>query len=141
MNETLAIAKFKTCFGCNYQAETTDIKCPNCRKLLQDESTIRTLGGLLMFIGLLLAGAMSAIMWWMNKAMNNPSSTTKFTGTADKKMITFLILGAVAAFGFSALIAGTYQLLTGKRNKKLIWLMLGLWIVLMIMVWAVQIIF
>jgi magnesium-transporting ATPase (P-type) len=132
MNETLTITKFKTCFGCNYQAETTETKCPNCQKPLQDESTIRILGGLLMFIGLLLVGVMSAIMLWMNKTMNNPSSTTKFTVTSDKKMITFLILGAVAAFGFSAFIAGSYQLFTGKRNKKLIWLMLGLWIVLIV---------
>ncbi len=107
----------------------------------QSPTTIRTLGGLLMFIGVLLVGSMSAIMLWMNKAINNPSSTAKYTGTADKKMIAFLILGAVAAFGCSAFIAGTYQLATGKRNRMLIWLMLGLWAVLIILVYVVQVIF
>lgn len=104
-------------------------------------STIRTLGGLLMIIGFLLVGSMSAIMLWMNKAINNPSSTVKYNGTADKKMVTFLILGAVAAFGCSAFLAGSFQLATGKRSRMLIWLMLGLWVVLMIMAYVVQVVF
>ena len=113
----------------------------NLEREPQSPATIRVLGGVLFFIGILLVGGMGAIMGWMNKAINNPSSTTKFTGTSDQKMVAFLILGAVMAFGCSSFIAGIYQFATGRRNKKLIWLMLGIWIVLVIMVWAVQVIF
>lgn len=100
----------------------------------QSPTTIRVLGGLLIFIGTILVGGMAAIMMWMNNAINNPASTNKFNGTPEQQKIIFLVLGTVAVFGFSATIAGIYQMVTGQRNKKLIWLMLGLWIVLMILV-------
>ncbi len=113
----------------------------NLEQAQPSPAKIRALGGALIFIGILLVGGMGAIMWWMNNAVNNPSSTTKFTGTSDQKTVAFLILGAVTAFGCSSLIAGIYQFATGRRNKKLIWLMLGIWVVLVIMVWAVQVVF
>lgn len=77
-------------------------------------------------------------MMWINDAMNNPSSTTKFNGTTGQKQITFLILGMVAFFGITAMIAGIYQAATGKRNKKLVFIMLGFWVVLMILAWVVR---
>ncbi|HRH46352.1 MAG TPA: hypothetical protein PKY82_32200 [Pyrinomonadaceae bacterium] len=104
----------------------------------QSPTTIRILGGLLIFIGTILVGAMAAIMMWINNAINNPASTNKFNGTPEQQKITFLILGAVMVFGITAMIGGFWQLLTGKRNKTLIFVMLGLWVVLMILAWFVQ---
>ncbi len=110
----------------------------NLVKNQQSPTTIRILGVVLIFIGTILVGSMAAIMMWINDAMNNPSSTTKFNGTTGQKQITFLILGMVAFFGITALIAGIYQAATGKRNKKVIFIMLGLWVVLMILAWVVR---
>jgi hypothetical protein len=141
MNETLPITKFKTCFGCNYQAETTETKCPNCQKPLQDESTIRVLGWLLVFIGVLLVSVMGSIMLWMNTVMHNRSSTSKWTGSPEQAQIGLLVMGVVMIFGFSAFIAGFWQVMTGKRNLKLIWLMLGLGVALMVLVRVIQFLF
>ena len=107
----------------------------------QSPTTIRVLGGVLTLIGMMLVAGMGTLMIWMNNLMNNGSSTTKWTGSQDQKTITFLILGSVMAFGFSALLAGIWQLLTGTRSKKLVWLMIGLWGILMISTWVVQIYF
>ncbi|MBX7172311.1 MAG: hypothetical protein K1X72_15195 [Pyrinomonadaceae bacterium] len=104
----------------------------------QSPTTIRVLGVVLIFIGVILVGSMAAIIMWINDAMNNPSSTTKFNGTPEQAKITFLILGMVTAFGFTSIAAGLWQALTGKRNKKVIFVMLGLWVVLMILAWVVK---
>ena len=104
-------------------------------------TTIRTLGGVLAFLGMILVGSMVAIMIWINNLMNNASSTTKWNASPEQKNIIFLVLGLVMAFGISTLVTGGWQILTGKRNIKLIWIILGFWGVLMIAAWAVQIYF
>lgn len=110
----------------------------------QSPATIRTLGVVLMFLGTILMGAMGAIMLWINTIIANSgksSSTTKWNGSPEQTQIMFLILGVVMVFGFAAFVAGCWQWMTGKRNLKLIWIMLGLGIVLVIMTEVVQIFF
>ena len=107
----------------------------------QSPTTIRILGGVLIFIGITLVSGIIALIIWVNNEFVKSASTTKLNGTAEGKQIIFLILGAVGAFGLISIVAGFWQLLTGTRNKVLIWLMLGVWIVLMILVWIAQVTF
>lgn len=99
----------------------------------QTPETIRALGGVLIFIGAILVGGIGALMIWINNLMTSPSSTIKFAENSPQNQILFPVLGMVAIFGLTAMIAGTWQVVTGKRNKALIWLMLGLGIVLFIL--------
>ena len=73
---------------------------------------------------------MGALMMWINNAMTNPASTIKFDKNAPQNDLIFPILGVVAFFGVAAMAAGIWQVLTGKRNKTLIWIMLGTWVIL-----------
>lgn len=110
----------------------------------QNPATIRALGGVLMFLGMVLMGGMAALMLWINTIIansNNPASTVRWKGSADHQQMVFLILVTVMAFGFSNFVTGAYQVFTGKRNLKLIWIIIGLWSVLLILTEVVQIFF
>lgn len=107
----------------------------------QSPATIRVLGGVLIFIGLLLMGGMGAIMIWVNNILANngrSGSSPSFKGSPEEANIIFLVLGAVGAFGFVSMIAGAWQLFTGTRNKILLWIMIGVWAVLMLLAWWVK---
>ena len=107
----------------------------------QSPATIRVLGGVLIFIGLLLIGGMGALIVWINDILANngrSGSAPSFKGSPEEANIIFLVLGAVAAFGLVAMIAGAWQLFTGTRNKILLWIMLGVWAVLMLLAWWVK---
>ena len=105
----------------------------NSIKRQQTPETIRALGGVLIFLGVILAGGMGVLMIWLNNAMTNPSSTIKFNADSPQQELIFPVLGMVAAFGISAMVAGIWQILTGKRSKTLIFIMLGLSFVLWIL--------
>jgi hypothetical protein len=104
-------------------------------------AAIRALGGVLTFLGVILIGGMGTLLLWMNNIMNNNSSTTKWNGSEDQKTMVFLVLGSVMAFGFSALITGLWQIMTGKRNMKLIRVTLGLSGVLLFLSWWIRMVF
>jgi hypothetical protein len=59
-------------------------------------------------------------------------SGPKFTGTKDQLYLTFLILGFVFFFGFVSFVAGLWQLILGRRNMILIWVVLGLGVVFLV---------
>jgi hypothetical protein len=110
----------------------------------QSPTSIRVLGGILIFLGVILVGSMAAIMMWINNIIANSGktgSTVKWNAAPQQQQMTFLILGAVAAFGVSAMLTGLLQIITGKRNRMMVGLMIGLWIVLMILAWAIRMFF
>lgn len=107
----------------------------------QSPQTIRLLGGLLIFIGALLAGGMGALMLWIRSIIANPASTVRFNESAPESDLIFPVLSAVAAFGVAAMAAGVWQVATGTRNKTLIWIMLGIWVVMMIGATAITAVF
>jgi hypothetical protein len=72
---------------------------------------------------------MSAIIIFMLGVVNQPARPgggARFTGTKDQMYMIFGILGFVLLFGFTSLIAGLWQLVFGRRNMMLIYLILGL---------------
>jgi hypothetical protein len=110
----------------------------------QTPTTIRALGAVLIVIGSLLTGGMIALMVWINYIIagsGKPSSTTTWNGSAEEAQIVFLVLGTVAAFGVMAMITGLWQLLTGRRNKLLVGLMLAVCAGLIGLAWIVRIFF
>lgn len=97
-----------------------------------------------MFLGALISGGMIVIMLWTRNVIANThryDSTHKWNASPEETTAMFAVLGLVTAFGVSAAVAGFWHLLTGKRNLKLLWIMLGLGFVLYIAAIAVPEIF
>lgn len=110
----------------------------------ESPETIRRLGGVLIALGALLAGGMAGLMLWINQMLTDsgkPGSTIKLTANPAQKLVISLTLGIVAAFGLSFIFAGIYQITTGRRNPKMIWLFMALSMALVFAARAVQVFF
>jgi hypothetical protein len=116
------LAKSTSCYAlrCGYVSTDLEMKCPKCGKKMRTSGSIRTLGVILVVLGLILIGMMAGIILMLAPAMLQPgvrSGKTTFTGSpADAKVI-FAILGSVAALGVGFSLAGLWQAITGRRNK------------------------
>jgi hypothetical protein len=123
MTPTLANAEFQTCFACDYQAVTAEKHCPRCAKPLQNAVTIRVLGGALTAIGIFITGVIGAVMISTYGIADDPQ---KWHATPEQTNLIFGVLTSCLAFGLSALINGGWHLITGKRHKKLMLMMIGM---------------
>jgi hypothetical protein len=68
------------------------------------------------------------IFWSMNMIANSdgPGTGSRFTGTRSDMLFMYGVFGLVLVFGLTSLVAGLWQLIFGKRNMMLVWIMLGL---------------
>lgn len=129
MNSTSANIQHKTCYKCHFEAETGERLCPRCRKKLWTRTETRGLGAVLAVLGVFLVVIMSAIIIFMLGVIDQsakPGSGARFTGTKDEMFAIFGILGFVLLFGFTSLIAGMWQVIFGRRNMALIYVILVL---------------
>ncbi len=122
MTPTLANAEFQMCFACDYQAVTAERHCPRCAKPLQNTVTIRVIGGVLTAIGIFITGVIGVVMVSINGIADNPE---KWRAAPEETKFIFGVLTLILAFGLSALINGGWHLITGKRHKKLMLMMIG----------------
>lgn len=118
---------FRNCFACDFKEVTAGTACPKCGKPLQTESTIRVLGGVLAFLGFLV----TAIMTWAVKAIGNspridrPGHYGETMRDLAAENLAYYVLVAVFIMGASTILAGGWMLLTGRRNLKMLWFMIG----------------
>ena len=120
-------AMFKNCFVCNYEAVTGEMRCPNCGKPLQSETTIRFLGGVLSFLGLVLITMMALVMNGLSNStkLSRPGHYGETVRNASMENVAYFILTAVMLMGVSTLLAGGWMVVTGRRNLKLLWFMIS----------------
>ena len=129
VNPALPQVEHKTCFRCNYEADTAETTCPRCGKTLKSSRNLRIRGGILLACGGFLIVFVTAIAGFLaylyfGGVMKIPHAEAAKTG-----MMMFLIfglLGFIVLFGVLALINGIYMLKTGRRSLVLMWLMLGM---------------
>ena len=71
---------------------------------------------------------MAVLSWIMYGIINNndPRASTKFTGTENDMLFMFAIFGLVFFIGLTSFVAGLWQVIFGKRNLILVWIMLAL---------------
>lgn len=89
---------------------------------------IRKLGWFSVVLGALLVAGMLFVIFFEARAML-PGSDTFYTGTHAQAVLMFLALGDVAVFGVVSILAGLWQIKHGRRNKKLLSLVIGLAVV------------
>src|SRR5690349_8966120 len=97
-------------------------------KGIKSPGTLRALGVVQIVLGGALMAGMAVLSWVMYGVINNndPRASTKFTGTENDMMFMFAIFGLVFFIGFTSLVAGLWQVIFGKRNLILVWIMLAL---------------
>jgi hypothetical protein len=120
---------FRNCFVCDYQAVTSGVSCPQCGKPLQSEGTIRFLGGVLSFLGLLLITMMIVRPKGLfgvraTRVVDRPGHYGEAARQGPSDGVIYSILIAVLLAGVLALLAGGWMVVTGRRNLKLLWLMI-----------------
>jgi hypothetical protein len=96
---------------------------------MKSPGTLRALGVVLVVLGSLLMGGMAILSWIMYgviQGSSDPRASTKFTGTESDMMFMFGIFALVFFFGLTSFVAGLWQVIFGKRNLILVWIMLGL---------------
>lgn len=123
------------CDTCKSKTEVYENRCQLCHQERQDQRKVRIGGAALTIIGLIIIGMMSFIINLINHTIaqsKDPRATTKWNASPDDTNLIMTVLYVVLAFGVSGLIAGLWHLVTGKRNKILLFAMIGLGVALTI---------
>lgn len=129
----MTTAVFKNCFGCDYKEVTEERRCPQCGKPLQDEKTIRMLGGILSFLGLVLITIMTLVINGIShstRVVDRPGHYGESARNTPNGTLVYGILIAVLLMGVSTLLTGGTMVVTGRRNLKLLWFMIAFGLVL-----------
>jgi hypothetical protein len=110
------MAKSSSCSrrACGTTVEGTVGKCPNCGSFMRSSSGIRTVGCVVVFIGLFFAGAFGAIMIAALPTMLDPAAAiaNKTAGGTIEQ------LSAIRLLFFSFLLAGLVFLFFGAKLLK-----------------------
>ena len=129
------------CNRCGAETDEPLGNCLRCGRRLHKTSTIRGLGWLLVVLG----GGLTAFMAWLTLIVsriiehsNEPGATSRFTGDASAALLVYAIFGLVMALGLAFVAAGAWQIVYGRRNKKIIFVALTLVAVLYAFGWFVR---
>lgn len=131
MQQNITDPNQRFCYKCHYPASIADVKCPRCGGALKTKSTIRILGGVLVFLGGFIAVLMLGVMVLMFGIFaQTPAS--KIRGEEDKVFWAIGIVGLTFGVGVSFAIAGLWQIIFGKRNKYIVWISVALVVFLLV---------
>lgn len=96
---------------------------------MRTRTTVRILGLVMTILGGSLLIGMGAIaLWAVNLIRHNddPNASSHYIGTRQQMHLMFGVFGFIMLFGLAALAAGLWQLIVGRRNMVLVWIVLGL---------------
>lgn len=117
------------CAKCNFEGGPQLRFCQQCGKPMQSRQQIRKLGWVLTFIGSGLTLFMLFLSSFVAEAMWNtgrPGAHTSFTGGPGMALVIVLVLLLLAGFGATSVWAGLFQIRHGRRNPRVVAVMLAL---------------
>ena len=123
------------CYACGFETHKFVSRCPRCGAGLQSKRWSRRFGCAMFFCGLLITGIMGPVLFYMVPLMLRPGveiNGTRFSGTPAQAMLFLGILGLVSALGVTAMIYGPWQFFTGRRDKRVVYFVVVVAIVLWI---------
>lgn len=118
-----------TCWQCGFETHKLRSYCPKCGAPMQSRRWSRRSGVVLMFLGVLIAGGVGALLLLLLPSLMYPGvdvGGARFTGSPGQARTLFGILAGLCGFGVVAFAYGVYQLVTGKRSLRVVQAMLGL---------------
>jgi phage FluMu protein Com len=130
----------KTCPKCGYIRETAEIKCADCGKPLQKVSTIRILGVVLVLMGTSLLGIMVWLSLSIYGTMSNAGNVgSRFNGSPKDVVFIIFVFGLVISISLAVVAGGFWQIVFGKRNKLIVFAVIGLGIVFLLTGFAIAV--
>lgn len=137
INSPTYLTASKICHNpnCSFQTHEPLHKCPKCGRPIWTTNQFRLISSLLIFCGLLLM-MIGGGLFFAAAPIDNHSSGTRFTGSEEQKIFILGIFVAIFAFGSSVLIAGLWQVIFGRANRRLIYILLTSFIVVLAIVGA-----
>ena len=117
------------CYNCGYETHKFRSHCPKCGTSLQSRRWSRRFGLGLVIGGLIICGIMGFVVFQVGPPLLNPgvsSGGTRFSGTPGQARMVLAIFAGVLAFGVTALGYGLYQMITGRRSKRVIYFVVAL---------------
>ena len=128
------------CWSCGYETYRYISHCPQCGAGVQSRRWSRRSGLGLLACGLFLTGLMGTVCYYTVPMMLQPGveiDGTRFSGNASQAMLVLGIFSIVMAFSLTTLFYGIWQMMTGKRNMRIAYFMLGIFNVLMLIAYAI----
>jgi hypothetical protein len=121
-------ARFRQCFGCNYEAVTGDGLCPRCgRKAFFTAKSIKRRGIVVTLCGLSIAGLMGAVtigvLFLIAGQWDDPETARKLAEDKFTLIAIFGLFGLLIATGLHFVVTGAWMVIFGRRNKHLVWMM------------------
>jgi hypothetical protein len=120
----------RTChnYWCNYTTNESLPRCPKCGRQLITPQTFKLLGGALLFLGGLLALVAVSLTILVAPRLAD------VRGGMGGRLFVLGVLGFLLAVGLAFMMAGLWQVLSGKRSQSLTTLGIVLLIALAIIV-------
>ncbi len=113
----------RECVKCGFRGKVDQIIC-RCGKRLYTESNIRMRGLGLIAVGVLLSAFMAAIsigLFVLLAGVTDKEAVRRINDSVWLLIGIYGLFAAVIAFGANSVVMGFWQVLTGRRNKVLMW--------------------
>jgi hypothetical protein len=131
MQQNIINFRQRFCYKCHRPAGVSDVKCAHCGGVLRTKTTIRVLGGVLVFLGGFIAAMMAFVAVFMYGALAQ-TEARRFTGSETELLFAVGIIGLTFVVGLAFALAGVWQIIFGRRNTIIVWISVGLVIVLFV---------
>ena len=130
INSPRSLTAPKICHNpnCSFQTHEPLSKCRKCGRPIWTTNQFRLISSLLIFCGLFFITLGGGLIYAVARIDNN-SSRTRFTGSEAQKIFILGIFGVMVAVGLSILAAGLWQVIAGRANRRLIYVLLTLFMV------------
>jgi len=118
-----------TCWSCGYRTHRFRSTCPQCGAGLLSRRWSRRFGSILTLLGLVLTIGMAVLLVKLSPMLRHPGADfdgMRFDGTPAQALMVWAVLAAVLVFGMTATSYGGWQVATGKRSRKVVFAMLGI---------------
>lgn len=122
----------RQCFKCNFEGLGSNITCPRCGKNhFLTAKNVRTRGTILVIVGLFLIALIGGISIFLavllfGSANQTPEGTRRVQEAMPMLLVVYGLFALLIAFGLNSLISGIWMLVTGRRNRVMLWVMWGL---------------
>lgn len=116
--------------NCGFQTHEPLRRCPKCGRPVWTTSEFRLISSGLIFCGLFLSVIGGGLIFLLVRVVSNGT----FKGGEAAAIFIFGIFGVILSFGLSVLAAGLWQVIFGRANRRLIYILLTTLLVLMLIV-------
>jgi len=135
-----AASERRSCDKCYRETDQAVAKCPQCGGRLRTAGQIRALGVVLLFVGVFLVALMGAVTIFVIGVVSQAESSKLTANDTPTFLAIFALFGLVIMFGFTSIAGGLWQIVFGKRNKALKYIILALAFALLLIGSVVQLI-